>query len=160
MKYKKIFLNTFFVVIFSILPLSLNWYHGLINTPISTLHNFTLASLTLDNFVSTDSENKVSDIQSIRSVFVENVYYLLFINDLTKNEILKNILSKPFNNLWLTIEFLLNFGKKFFAVICSSTKLTFVITKIFVFNITFLTTLFFILSFLKPRHTAPLVFRC
>ena len=156
-KCKKIGLSIFFCIILS---LSLNIYNGLINTPIEKLHNFTLVSLSLNNIISTDLQNKISFTQKVELLFIENIYKILFVEDFVKNEVIKNILSKPFSRIWIVMQFLLNFGKTFIVAIFNDIKLNFIKIKFFVFKITFLITFLIALTHLKTRWTAPLVLRC
>ncbi|MFQ3675459.1 MAG: hypothetical protein SNJ64_02825 [Endomicrobiia bacterium] len=156
-KCKKIGLNIFFCIMLS---LSLNIYNGLINTPIEKLHNFTLVSLSLNNFFSTDLENKILPVQKVELLFIENIYRILFVQDLTKNEVIKSILSKPFSKLWIVMQFLLSFGKMCIVAIFNDIKLSFTKIKFFVIKTTFLITFLIALTRLKTRWTAPLVLRC
>jgi len=156
-KFKKIGLVIFFCITLS---LSLNIYTGLINTPIEKLHNFTLVSLSLNNIVATDSQNKITFTQKIELLFIENIYKILFVNDFVKNEVVKNMLSKPLSKMWIVMQFMLNFVKTFFVAIFSDIKLNFLRTKFFVLKTTFLITFLIALTRLKTRWTAPLILRC
>ncbi len=143
-----------------IVGLSLNTYRGVVNTPAEKLHNYTLAALSLDNIISTDSNNKIESNNKLKLIFVETIYTILVVQDFKTKEPMINILSKPFNKLWIVMKFLFVFAKKFVALIFENLKLNFLKIKFFVFNLTFYLALLTILTRIRTKSTAPLVLRC